>query len=99
MKAISRRLSRLEDQFGPAAGQPRDYFRMIVRRMDRKAGLAGATCTRTLLRGGTVSEVLRLDKGSGGREPTDHELDAWVAGFPIELPDGRIQVRRLPPPE
>jgi hypothetical protein len=95
VKAIGRRLSRLEHQFGPSAGQPRDYFRIIVRRMDRKVGLDGATCTRTLLPGGIVSEVVRLDKGSGVCEPTDHELDAWVAGFPIELPDGRIQVRRL----
>ncbi len=99
MKAITRRLYRLERQFGPGAGQPRDYFRLIVRRMDRKAGLAGATCTRTLLPGGMVSEVVRLDKGSCGREPTDAELERWIATFPIEMPDGRIHLRRLPPPE
>jgi hypothetical protein len=54
VKAIARPLCRLEGQFGPAAGQPRDYFRLIVRRMDRKAGLAGATCTRMLLPGGVL---------------------------------------------
>jgi hypothetical protein len=97
VKAIGRRLSRLEHQFGPSAGQPRDYFRLIVRRMDRKAGLAGATCTRTLLPGGTLSEVVRLDKGRGGIEPTEEQLDAWVATFPIEVPDGSIHLRRLPP--
>jgi hypothetical protein len=30
VKAIARRLCRLEGQFGPEAGQPRDYFRLIV---------------------------------------------------------------------
>lgn len=83
MKAIARRLCRLEDQFALAVGQPRDCFRMIVRRMDRKAGLAGATCTRTLLPGGMVSEVVRLDRGNGGREPSEQELDGWIASFPI----------------
>jgi hypothetical protein len=44
---------------------------MVVRRLDRKHGLAGATCARTLLPGGTVSEIVRLDKASDGRVPTD----------------------------
>ncbi len=57
---------------------------MIVRRMDRKAGLAGAICIRRLLPGGAVSEVVRLDKGSGGAEPSEEELDRWIARFPIE---------------
>ena len=47
-------------------------------------GLEGSTSTRTLLPGGMVSEIVRLDKGSEGREPTEDELDAWVATFPIE---------------
>jgi hypothetical protein len=84
MKTIARRLKRLEGQFGPAAGQPRDCFRLIVRPMDRQASLDGATCMRTLLPGGTVSEVVRLDKSGNGRQPTDAELDTWIATFPIE---------------
>ena len=38
-------------------------------RLDSKPGLEGATCTRMLLPGGMVSEIVRLDKSSGGREP------------------------------
>jgi hypothetical protein len=48
---------------------------------------------------GTVSESITLATGNDGREVTDGELDDWVDRFPIEVPDGRMRVRRLPPPE
>jgi hypothetical protein len=43
VKAIASRLLRLEDEFGPADGKPRERFRMVVSRLDRKPGLEGAT--------------------------------------------------------
>jgi hypothetical protein len=34
---------------------------------------------------GTLWGVVRLDKiGEGGEQPTDPELNTWIAGFPIE---------------
>ena len=83
MKAVARRLRRLEDH-SAVNGKPRDRFRIIVRRMDREPGLEGATCHRTLFPNGTLSEIVRLDKSSGGCEPTEDELDRWIARFPIE---------------
>src|ERR1039458_1802200 len=43
MKAIAKRLRRLEDQFAPAERKPRDYFRIVLRRLDRIPGLEGAS--------------------------------------------------------
>ena len=51
MKAIAKRLRRLEDQFARAERKPRDYFRIVRRRLDRKPGLEGATCRRNLVAG------------------------------------------------
>jgi hypothetical protein len=47
---------------------------------------------------GTVSESIVLVRGNNGREVTDAELEEWVESFPIEVDDGRIRPRRLPPP-
>jgi|SRR5580658_8357943 hypothetical protein len=98
MKAIARRLCRLENRFEAADGKPRHYQRMVVIRLDRMPGLEGATCLRTLLPDGTVSESVVLGRSRTGHELTETELDVWVASFPIEVADGRIRVRRLPPP-
>ena len=98
MKVIARRLRRLEDQLAPADVKPRACFRIMLRRVDRTDGLEGATCRRTLCSDGTVSESVVLGESLDGRELTDAELDAWVATFPIEAPDGVIRPRRLPPP-
>jgi len=99
MKAISRRLRRLEDQFGPADGKPREHFRLVLRPAGlNKPDLANSTCRRTLCPNGTVSESIVLAAGHGGREITDDELEEWVESFPIETEGGPIRVRRLPPP-
>jgi hypothetical protein len=37
-----------------------------------------------------VSDSIVLVRGNNGREKTDAELEEWVAGFPIEVNDGRI---------
>jgi hypothetical protein len=54
----------------------------------------GATCTRALLPSGTVAEVLRLDKGCGGRKPTDDELDGWIATLPVAPDSGPHSILR-----
>lgn len=98
VKAIARRLRRLEIQFGPADGNPRERFRLVVQPAGlRNPGLEGATCRRTLCPNGTVMESVEFSTSSNGRELTDAELDAWVASFPIEpIADG-IRLRPLPP--
>ena len=98
MKAVARRLRRLEDQFASAEGKPRAYFRIVLVRLDRKPGLEGAMCRRMLWPDGTVSENVMLGMSSDGRELTDAELDAWVASFPIEEEEG-VRCSPLPPPD
>src|SRR5271167_3394013 len=95
MKAITRRLDRIENQLWPPAPKPRTWFRVVVRRedidvpvvrnRDREPSFEKATCKRTLCPDGTLWEVVRLDKMSeGGEQPTETELNTWIAGFPIE---------------
>ena len=95
MKAITRRLNRIENQLNPPPPKPRTWFRVVVRmsdpdaqlvrRLDRKPSFGAATCTRLLCPDGTLFEVVRLDKiGEGGEQPTDEELNTWIRGFPIE---------------
>jgi hypothetical protein len=98
VKAIAKRLCRLEEQIGSADRKPRVSSRIVLRRVDSIPGLAGAACWRTLLPDGTVSESVALGTSSNGREVTDEELDAWVASFPIEEQEDGIRVRPLPPP-
>ena len=95
MKAITRRLNRIENQLNPPPPKPRTWFRVVVRmedpdapmvrNLDREPSFENATCTRSLCPDGTLWEVVRLDKMSEGSEqPTDAELNTWIAGFPIE---------------
>jgi len=62
------------------------------------ASLEGASCSRTLCQDGTVSESIVLGLSGTGRGITDDELEQWIFRFPIEVPDGRIHVRHIPPP-
>ena len=95
MKAITKRLDRLDRQFCPPAPKPRTSFRVVinmkdpdapaVRRPDREPSFERATCTRSLCPEGTLWEVVRLDKiGEDGEQPTDVELNRWIASRPIE---------------
>jgi hypothetical protein len=70
MKAMNRRLSRLEDQLGGADGKPRKSFRMMLRPTSGKAELEKSTCRRFLCADGTVSENIVLAPGKNGREIT-----------------------------
>jgi hypothetical protein len=83
MKAIARRLSRLEDQHGAADRKPQKRFRVMIRPTERaKIDLENSSCQRTWCADGTVSEHIVLVAGSNGRDLTDVELEEWVAGFP-----------------
>ena len=85
MKAIARRLRRLEDQFAPADGQPRDRFRLVLRPAGLlNPSLENATCRRTLCPNGTVMESVTFSTSTNGRELTEAELEDWVASFPVE---------------
>ena len=90
VRAIARRLRRLEDQFGPTERKPRDYSRIVLIRLDRIPGLEGAMCRRTWWPNGTVHKSVVLGKSSDGHELTKEELDQWVASFPIEEENGII---------
>ena len=95
MKTIARRLNRIENQLNPPPPKPRTWFRVVVRRgdpdaqlvrrLDREPSFEEATCTRSLCPDGTLFEIVRLDKiAVGAEQPTDAELNTWIAGFPIE---------------
>jgi hypothetical protein len=60
--------------------------------------LDNSWCQRTLCADGTVSESITLATGHDGREVTVEEVEEWIATFPIEVADGRIHMRPLPPP-
>ncbi len=95
MKAITRRLNRIEDQLSPPPPKPRTWFRVVVRMDDFEApfvrkpncepSFEKATCKRSLCPDGTLWEVVRLDEiAECSEQPTDAELNTWIAGFPIE---------------
>src|SRR5690242_1820164 len=85
MRALERRLSRLESESERCNGKPRTYFRMNLIRLDRVPGLIGATCTRRLSSdGASVHESVVLGHSDTGKRITDEELDRWVGSFPIE---------------
>ena len=86
MKALTRRLGRLEHQLTPVR-RPLQRFRVIVSCIDRKRSLEGATCQRTGAPGGTVCETVDLSRCRvGGKEFTEEELETWIESFPIKLP-------------
>jgi hypothetical protein len=91
MRAVIRRIGRLENQL-QLTGNPRDRFRLVMRRLDRKPGLENATCRRTLWPNGTVFEMVWLNKRDDrAGEPTAEELDKWVATFPVEALPGQAR--------
>jgi hypothetical protein len=83
MKAIARRVGRLEDRFQTQlSGKPKSNLRIIVARGESgAANLATSTCTR-YVRDGLLTEVLYLDGARG--LISDEELKTFVACFPID---------------
>jgi hypothetical protein len=91
MKAIAKRLRRLEQQLAPADGRPREVLRLIVRPVGPLPSLDGATCSRTLCSNGSVMEVVSLmgspdrltRRGCGNSPVTGEELEAFIQRTPI----------------
>jgi hypothetical protein len=84
MKALARRVHRLQCQFAPARDylqNPRDRLRLIVSAMDHDLSLETSTCTRTLCVNGTLMEVVDLDGIRGSL--SDEALDRFVSRFPV----------------
>ena len=82
MRAIVRRVGRLEDRFQTQlAGKPKSSLRIIVTRAGSEANLATSTCTR-YVRDDSLIEVVQLDGGRGSI--SDEELETFVARFPID---------------
>lgn len=87
MKAIGRRLCRLEDRFAPR-DKPRDRVRVVVSGIGPEECLQNATCERTLCANGSLVEVVRLNGSVDGL--TDEDLDKFVESFPIEPVGGHV---------
>ncbi len=87
MKAIGRRLCRLEDRFAPP-DKPRDRVRVVVSAIGPEEGLQNATCQRTLCANGSLVEVVRLNGSADGL--TDEDLDRFVESFSIEPVGGPV---------
>jgi len=92
VRAIARRLRRLEEQLGT---DERRTDRIVVHWEGCKPSLKNATCTRRLGPDGSLLEVVYLDHSDDAlangsnedAEPLTHEeLDEFVATFPIEAP-------------
>jgi hypothetical protein len=84
MKAILRRVDRLEDQFQTQlSGKPKSSLRIIVARGESgAANLATSTCTRRLNNSGGLIEIVDLDGADSGI--SEEELENFIASFPIE---------------
>jgi hypothetical protein len=83
MKAIVRRVGRLEERFETQlSGKPKSGLRIIVTRAGSEAAnLATSTCTR-YVRDGLLTEVVQLDGARGSI--SDEKLETFVARFPID---------------
>jgi hypothetical protein len=68
MRAVVRRIDRLEDQFGSANGKPRSRLRMMISMAGAKPSLEDATCRRTLWSDGTLFEMVEFHKHNAGPE-------------------------------
>ncbi len=87
MKAIGRRVCRLEVRFAPP-DKPRDRVRVVVGRIGPEEGLQNATCKRTLCANGSLVEVVRLNGSADGL--TAEDLDRFVESFPMEPVGGHV---------
>jgi hypothetical protein len=81
MKALTRRLHRLEEREG-LAGKPRERLLVVVSGVGRPLNLAGSTCRRRLAPDGSIVDHVHLDGSRDGL--TDDELDRFIECFPIE---------------
>jgi hypothetical protein len=85
VRAIARRLNRLEDRLGPA--KVSDNLRIVVSLAADKANLAKATCKRFYCADGRLMETVELNGSDDGL--TGEELDRFVQRFPITAREGK----------
>jgi len=88
VKAVIKRIARLEDQFAPKVQpdflrRPRQCLRLVVFAVARELKLDTSTCRRTLTASGCLMEVVTLDGRRDGL--TDEELEKFVKSFPVEV--------------
>jgi hypothetical protein len=94
MKAILRRVVRLEDRFETQlSDKAKSSVRIIVTLAGSEpASLATSTCTRHV-RADVLTEVVELDGARGSI--SDEELERFVASFPIEAAQNRAEQARV----
>ena len=80
MKAIARRLRRLEDLSGVLESPKR--MRLVICAIGQSLDLSKSTCRRRLDRSGVLTEIVEL-QGSA-QELTDEQLEKFVQSFPVE---------------
>jgi hypothetical protein len=84
MKAVARRIAKLENQLEPA-NRPRPRIRLEIRTLGSKLCLEDATCKGTMCSDGSLLEVVDFkNHNEGPDELTDEELNRWLDGFPIQ---------------
>jgi hypothetical protein len=94
MKALARRVHRLEERFGSKPERdfvrdPAGRLRVVVSRIDRPLNLAASTCTRKISATGFLSEVVRLD--GSAKDLSREGLDDFVCSFPVTQDGERIR--------
>jgi len=99
MKAIVRRVGRLEDRFPiNSSGKPKVALRIFVSLPWKgPANLATSTCTRMLNAAGGIIETVKLDGDEASVSPD--ELEKFIASFPIQTAeeitfDGSVRRRQ-----
>jgi hypothetical protein len=98
VKAVARRLHRLEGQLAPSSEPLRKRFSVMIAPTRRdNIDLEKSSCQRTLCADGSISEHIVLVEGENGREISDSELEAWIETFPAEA-NPSFRPCRLPPP-
>lgn len=86
MKAMAKRIVRLEERFAPVRQDymrdPRKRHRVTITNIGKELNLVTSTCRRTLSTDGALFEMVRLDGSRSGL--TDAEFETFVGSFPIE---------------
>lgn len=81
MKAVGKRLARLESQWVDRNRRdPKKTFRLVVRHIGRT--LDNSSCKRTLTADGFLSELVHLSGSQ--RRLSDSDLEKFVESVPIE---------------
>jgi hypothetical protein len=86
MKALAKRLVRLEERFTPVEHDylrdPRARHRLTITNIGKQLSLETSTCRRTLSADGSLSEIVMLD---GTREGlSDADFERFIESFPVE---------------